>query len=169
LKSGKTGISRSNLITTIIVGGFVILVIAGLVISFLPAPSNSTTNRTQALYFSQISLISGSASSNSLNTTCKGDSQLEIYVTNSSPETIYLTNVTMVSSSLNMNGTTLVPLNNGCIPVSEDNPAIQGGSNDLEIVTYPSLNVQPYTRWNVTASFSNGQRISQLSLSSPLS
>jgi hypothetical protein len=164
----KKAISRSNLITSIVAGGFVILVVAGLVIAYLSPPAKSNSSSTQSLYFSEITLISGSASSSSLNTTCSGDSQLDVYVTNSSPNTIYMTNITMGSSNHAANTTTLVPLSNGCVPVSEDNPAIESGSNDLEILTYPSVPVPPYTSWNVTIDFSNGQRVTQLSLSSPL-
>jgi hypothetical protein len=150
------------------VGGFVILVVVGLVISYIGPLPKSSSNTKQSLYFSQISLISGSASSASLNMTCKGDSQLDIYVTNTSPNTIYMINVTISSSGHGANSAVLIPLSNGCLPVSEDNPAIQPGSNDLEIITYPSVLIHPYTSWNVTVDFSNGQKITQLSLASPL-
>jgi hypothetical protein len=163
----KPGISKSNLITSVVVGGFVILVISGLALAYLVNPPNQgTSSTTQSLYFSGLALISGSGSSNSLNTTCSGDSNLDVYVTNSSPNTIYMTNVTISASRLSTNATTLVPLNNGCIPVSENNPAIQAGSNDLLIETYPSIAVPPYTNWNVTIDFSNGQRLTQSSLTS---
>lgn len=162
---GKQGISRSNLITSVVVGGFVILVISALVLTYLVNPPNQSTSSTApSLYFSGITLISGSGSSNSLNTTCSGDSQLEVYVTNSSPNTIYMTNVTISASRLSTNATTLVPISNGCLPVSENNPPIQSGSDDLLILTYPSIPVPPYTNWNVTVDFSNGQRLTKSSL-----
>jgi hypothetical protein len=164
----KQGVSQSNLITSIVVGGFVVLVVAGLVLAYLtPTPNESTSTTAQALFFSGLSLLSGSGSSNSLNATCSGDSQLELSVTNSAPNTIYMTNVTM-SESHSTNATTLVPLSNGCIPVSENNPPIASGSNDFQILTYPSVPVPPYTSWNVTIYFSDGQTLSQLSISSPL-
>ncbi len=163
----KQGISRSNLITSILVGGFVILVVAALVLAYLVnPPNNNTPSSVQSLYFSGIVLISGSASTSSLTTPCSGDSQLALYVTNSSPNTISMTNVTLFASRLSTNATTLVRLSNGCDPVSEDNPSIQPGSNDLSILTYPSIPVPPYTNWNVTIDFSNGQRLTQLSLTS---
>jgi hypothetical protein len=163
----KQGVSKSNLITSVVVGGFVILVISALVLAYLVNPTvKNTSSTTPSLYFSGVVLISGSASSSSLNTTCSGDSQLEIYVTNSSPNTISMTNVIISASRLLTNATSLVPLSNGCVPVSEDNPPIQSGSNDLLILTYPSIPVPPYTNWNVTIDFSNGQRLSQSSLTS---
>ena len=144
-----------------------ILVVAALVFTYVDNPLNqriSTTTTTTSLYFSGIILISGSESSNSLNTTCSGDSQLDIYVTNTSPNTISMTNVTIFASGLSKNATTLVSLPNGCLPISEDPPAIQSGTNDLLIATYPNIAVPYLSHWNVIINFSNGQNLTQTNL-----
>jgi hypothetical protein len=163
----KRAISRSSVITSGVVGGFVVLVIVGLVLGYLLVPGGgSTTTSAGSLSFSGIILISGQSSASSLNSTCMGDSSLEIYVTNTSPNTIAMTNVTIFASRLSTNATTLVPLSNGCLPVSENNPQIQAGANDLGILTYPNVPIPPYENWNVIINFSDGQNLTQLGLTS---
>jgi hypothetical protein len=163
----RRAVSRSNLLTSIIVGGFVIVVIVGLVLGYLIVPTKgSTSSSVQELSFSGITLISGAASSNSLTATCMGDAQLEIFVTNISPNTIAMTNVTIFGPKLSTNATTLVPTSNSCLPVSENNPQIQSGANDLTILTYPSIPIPPYENWNLIIRFSDGQNLTQLSLTS---
>lgn len=163
----RRAISRSNLITSLLVGSFVVVVVVGLVLGYLVTPPNQSTSSSQSgLSFSGITLISGQASSNSLTTTCTGDAQLDVYVTNLSPSTITMTNVTIFASRLSTNATTLVPLSNGCLPVSESTPEIQSGANDLVILTYPNIPIPPYENWNVIISFSDGQNLTQLGLTS---
>jgi hypothetical protein len=166
----KQGISRSNLITSLVVGGFVTLVVLGLVFAYVLIPSGHSASTTQkSLFFSGITLISGSASSSSLNKSCSGDSYLEVYVTNNSNNTIYMENVTMLASNPSNSGTSLVSLSNGCIVISEDPQAVEPGSIDQSILTYPNVPVPFLSNWNVTVYFSNGQNLTQTRLTAEAS
>lgn len=158
----QRGISKSNAVTLLIVGIFVGIVVASLVLTYAPNGSvNSSSSTTDPIFVSTLTLISGSGSSVSLNKTCAGDTYLEIYVTNNSPNIFYLTNVTMSAYHSSAKGTVLIPLSNGCLPVSEGNPEVPQGADDVLIQTYPDVSVYPYSGWNVTVNFSNGQSLFQ--------
>jgi hypothetical protein len=167
LRTRRSGFSKSNAVTLLIVGIFVGIVIAALVLTYAPSGRTSTTTN-DPISVSGLTLISGTGSSASLNKTCAGDTYLQIYVTNNSPNIYYLTNVTMIEYHTSKNSTALTPLSNGCLPVSESNPEVPQGANDVLIQTYPVASVPPYTGWNVTIIFSNGQSVFQPDLlSSP--
>ena len=149
-------ISKSTALTSIIVAIFVIAVVAGLFLTY-----TSNTNNQPSFSVSQITLQSGTASTSSLNKTCSGDSELDIYVSNTLSTTIYLKNVTIFGSSLSQNGTTLVTVSSGCLPVDESNPVIASGSNDFLIASYPDIPLPLGTLCNVEIEFSNGQNLTE--------
>ena len=142
-----------------LVGLFVGLVVIGMLFVWV-FPSNTATGG--GLSVSALTLISGSASSLSFNKTCAGDTYLEIYVSNSGSSSISLTNASItLYDSPHTQGVVLVPESSGCIPVWESNPTIPPNSDDILIQTYPDVPVPPYTGWNVTILFSNGEKLTQ--------
>jgi hypothetical protein len=164
IHTNRSAYTKSSIITTVLVVIFVAIVIYGLVLTYLPTKQDNTST-TETLYTSGLTLISGSASSISFNQTCLGDTYLQLYVTNNSPNIYYLTNVTITAfHSSAKNSTVLVPISNGCLPVYESRPEIPEGSDDILIQTYPAVSVPPYTGWNVTIEFSDGQNITQPNL-----
>jgi hypothetical protein len=164
LKS-KKGISRSNAVTALVLVTFVGIVVVALVLTYvLPSiePARTTTT-SSGLYFAGLMLVSGASSSSSFNKTCLGDAYLELYVTNLSATPVNLTSVAISSSGI-VNATSLIALSNGCLPISEVEPTVQVGANDYLVQTYPNVPVAPYTIWNVTIEFSDGQTLVQRGL-----
>ena len=106
-------------------------------------------------------MISGTDSTNSFNASCSGDAYLELAVSNLTSNPISITNVTIFATRMQTNATALIPLSNGCIPVSEARPEISSGANQYLVVTYPNVPIPPFTQWNVTFVFSNGQTLTQ--------
>lgn len=155
----------SNLATTIIVGIFVGLVIVGMLVAYIFPPSGSAQNSGgfQGISLSEIILYSGPGSVNSYNQTCNvNEAQLQVYATNNSTANITLTNETFWGGSLGHNATGLVPVSNGCLPISQSGASIGPGVDDLVIESYPSTNLQLATSCYVDVQFSNGQNFTQL-------
>lgn len=164
MRTGTSGLSKSNAITLLVVGVFVALVIVSLVLTYAPSVTTATTPN-DPISISALTLIAGSASSVSLNKTCGEYASLQIYVTNNSPNIYYLSNVTIMEYHASKNnGTTLTPVSNGCLPVSQTNPEVPQGADDVLIQTYPDITVVFPSIWNVTVNFSNGQNVFQAAL-----
>jgi hypothetical protein len=165
--SVSSGLSKSNAVTLLIVGVFVGIVVVSLVVTYAPLGTSETTPTTtnDPITISGLTLTSGSASYESLNKTCGEYASLQISVTNDSPNIYYLSSVTIIEyhSSKN-NGTVLTPASNGCLPVSETNPEVPQGADDVLIQTYPNVTVGFPSIWNVTINFSNGQSVFQPAL-----
>lgn len=165
LKS-KLGISRSSAITAFVLVTFVGIVVVALVLTYIvPSiePVRSTSSSISGLYFAGLTLVSGGSSSSSFNKTCSGDAYLELYVSNLLTNPVNLTSITISSSGI-ANATSLIALSNGCLPISDVEPTVQVGANDYLVQTYPDVPVPPYTTWNVTIEFSNGQTLVQAGL-----
>ena len=139
-------------------GSFVGVVVIALVwANITPAGPQGTT-----LSFQELALFGGPASTHSLNESCKGDSQLEVYISNSSPSAVSIQSVAISGSGVE-NATAFVTVSNACLTISEASPVIPAGG-DYQLVGYVSAPLV-YTRpYNCTIIFSNGQSITNMLL-----
>jgi hypothetical protein len=163
MKTARGSIS-SNLATALILGVFVGLVIVGLVFAYA-FPGRSNVSGFSGITLSQVILYSGNQSSYSLTQTCNGDSELQITLLNNSTNTIDITNITLYGGSLSRNYTVLVPVSNGCVPVSQSDPAIAPDASDY-VVLYPSVSFPLFPPVSCLAdiSFSDGQNFTGIGL-----
>lgn len=143
----------SNLITGLLVGGFVAVVAIALVwVNFVPAVSTSNQ-----LNFQELALFGGSKSTISLNSTCNGDAQLEVNVQNPTTSTIHLQNVTIWGSGIT-NASVLVIVSNSCLSLSDANPAIPPGGT-YQLVGYVTAPIRYTSLYNYYIGFSNDQNV----------
>jgi hypothetical protein len=153
----------SNLLIGIVVGVFVGVVVLGLIfanLGYLIFPN--TTNGGPAITFSGYELFSGSNSSISYTSSCRGDAYLIVDISNNSPNSIQITNVTIYGSSLKQNASTLVSVsNNSCLPLSQANPSVPGNSS-YEFVGYLNIGLAPLTNCYFLMQFGDGQELSHL-------
>ena len=149
----KRSALSSNLITAVVVGGFVGVVVMALVwVNFVPAVP--TANQ---LNFQELALFGGSQSTISLNSTCIGDAQLEVNVQNLTPNPVQIQNVTIWGSGIT-NATVLVVVSNSCLPLSESNPAVPTGGS-YQLVGYVTAPLRYTSLYNYYIGFSNGQSL----------
>jgi hypothetical protein len=154
LRNNRIGIS-SNWLTGTIVGGFVGVVIFALVwTSITPGPSQQTQ-----LSFQEFSLFGGSASTRSLNSTCGGAAQLEVYIQNPTANNISIVNVTI--SGPGMTGATaLVIVSSSCLTISESSPVIAAGG-DYQLESYIDKPVRYTSTYECLVEFSDGETLNQ--------
>jgi hypothetical protein len=153
----------SNLAVAIIVGTFVGVVIIGLAVAYALPPGSGGSGVFRGISISGLTLYSGPGSTSSLTHTCNvNEAQLQVYATNNSTSTIVLTNETLYGGSLSHNGTGLVPVSNGCLPISESGAAVDAGESDFVISSFPSVDLPLGSSCYVEIQFSNGQNFTQL-------
>jgi hypothetical protein len=152
----------SNLLTATILGIFVGLVIIAMVVVYL-APSSSPQAVFQGITLSGLTLYSGPGSTVSYTQGCDiYEAQLVVYATNNSTTTILLSNETFYGSNISHNGTGLVPVSGGCLPIAQSPANVSSGVDDYTISTYPSVAIPLGTSCYVELQFSNGQNFTQL-------
>lgn len=145
----------SNLITGTIVGGFVGLVVIALVwTAIAPSPPPATQ-----LGYEELSLFGGSPSVRSLNSTCGGGAQLEVYIQNPTLNNISIVNVVINGSGVN-NATALVIVSNSCLTVAESAPLIQAGG-DYQLEGYVTAPLRYTASYDCVIRFSDGETVNQ--------
>jgi hypothetical protein len=153
----------SNLAVGLILGVFVGLVVISLVVVYILPSGSSPASHFSGVSLSGITLYSGPGSTESYSQGCNvNEAQLEIYASNNSSSTVNLANVTFYGGSLSRNGTGLVPVSSGCLPISQSPAPVSSGSDDLAIDSYPSVPMPLGTSCNVLLNFNNGQNFTQL-------
>ena len=151
-KGNRSGLS-SNLITALVVGGFVGAVAIALVwVNFVPAVS--TGNQ---LNFQELALFGGSQSTRSLNSTCSGDAQFEVNVQNPTGNNIQIQNVTIWGSGLT-NATVLLEVSHSCLKLSEVNPMVPA-QGTYQLIGYVNAPLRYTSLYGYYIGFSNGQSI----------
>ena len=152
LKGNRSGLS-SNLITALVVGGFVGAVAIALVwVNFVPAVS--TGNQ---LNFQELALFGGSQSARSLNSTCNGDAQFEVNIQNPTANDIQIQNVTIWGSGVT-NATVLVVVSHSCLTLSEVNPSITA-EGTYQLIGYVDATLRNTYLYQYYIGFSNGLKI----------
>ncbi len=145
----------SNLLTGTIVGGFVGVVVLALVwTSIMPGSPPSTQ-----LAYQELALFGGSPSVRSLNTTCGGAAQLEVYIQNPSIDNISIVNVVINGSGVN-NATALVIISNSCLTVAESSPVVPAGG-DYQLEGYINAPLRYTSTYDCYIQFSDGETINQ--------
>ena len=145
----------SNLLTGTIVGGFVGLVVIALVwTSIAPA-----TTQNPQLSYEELALFGGSASTRSLNSTCGGAAQLEVYVQNPSANNITIVNITISGNGVT-NATALVIVSNSCLTVAESSPVITAGG-DYQLEGYINAPLRYTSTYECYIQFSDGEILNQ--------
>jgi len=153
-KRERSAIS-SNLLTGTIVGGFVGLVVFALVwTSIMPGTAQSSQ-----LNYQELALFGGSPSVRSLNTTCSGAAQLEVYIQNPSVDNISIVNVTISGSGLT-NATALIIVSNSCLTLAESAPVIPAGG-DYQLEGYVNAALRYTSTYNCFIEFSDGETMNQ--------
>ena len=153
-KRYRSGLS-SNLITGTLVGGFVGVVVVALVWTAI-TPGSPQANQ---LSYQELALFGGSASTRSLNSTCGGAAQLEVYIQNPSTNNISIVNVTISGSGV-QNATALVIVSNSCLTIAESAPTIPSGG-DYQLEGYITAPLRFTTPYNCLIQFSDGESVNQ--------
>jgi hypothetical protein len=145
----------SNLLTGVIVGGFVGIVVFALVwTSIMPGSPPSTQ-----LAYQELALFGGSPSVRSLNTTCGGAAQLEVYIQNPSLDNISIVNIAIHGSGVS-NATALVIVSDSCLTVAESSPIIPAGG-DYQLEGYINAPLKYTSTYVCFIQFSDGETINQ--------
>jgi len=145
----------SNLLTGTIVCAFVGLVVFALIwTSTMPGSSQQSQ-----LSFQEFALFGGSSSTRSLNTTCGGAAQLEVYIQNPSADNISIVNVTISGSGV-ANATALVIVSNSCLTIAESSPVIPAGG-DYQLEGYVDAPLRYTSTYNCEIQFSDGEMLNQ--------
>ena len=153
-KKERTALS-SNLLTGAIVGGFVGIVVLALVwTSIVPG-----TTQNPQLSYEELALFGGSASVRSLNSTCGGAAQLEVYIQNPSANNITIANVTINGNGVT-NATALVIVSNSCLTVAESSPVIPAGG-DYQLEGYVNAPLRYTSTYDCYVQFSDGEILNQ--------
>ncbi len=151
----------SNLATALILSLFVGLVVIGLTFAYVLPSMQGQAQGSSGITLSDIVLYSGTASFVSYNQTCGNgqnrDAELQIYLANNSNKTVDITNISLYAGSPIQNGTALIPISNGCVPVSQTAPPIPADQNDFEVDSYPNIQLPITTECKIVVQFSNGQ------------
>jgi len=150
----KRSAISSNLLTAVIVGGFVGLVVFALVYTnVMPgAPASQ-------LSYEELALFGGSASYRSLNTTCGGAAQLEVYIQNPSANNISIINITISGSGVR-SATALVIVSNSCLTIAESLPVIPAGG-DYQLEGYIDAPLRYTSTYYCYMQFSDGETLNQ--------
>ena len=161
-KRRKRAIS-GNLFTSLIVGGFVAVIIIALVwTNYLP-PTQQGTQIT----FQELTLFGGPASTHSYTTTClgataqlqNGGAELDLYAQNPTPNPITIQSVTIYGNGV-QNATVYVALSNSCLTISEAGVSIPAGG-DYQLTAYVSEPLAFASTYICVVLFSNGQILNQ--------
>jgi hypothetical protein len=153
-KTKRSAIS-SNLLTGSVVGGFVTLVVIALVWASL-APGSPQSNQ---LAYEEAALFGGPPSTHSLNSTCQGDAQFEVFIQNPTGDNITVENVTITGSGVR-NATVFVALSNACLTIAESSPVIPAGG-DYQLEGYADVPLRYTSTYDCFLEFSNGQIFNQ--------
>lgn len=154
LGRNKRSAISSNLLTALIVVGFVGLVVFALVYTnIMPGTAQSQ------LSYEELALFGGSASVRSLNTTCGGAAQLEVYIQNPSANNISIVNVTISGSGVK-GATALVIISNACLTIAESSPVIPAGG-DYQLEGYIDTPLRYTSTYYCYIQFSDGESLNQ--------
>jgi len=145
----------SNLLTGTIVGGFVGVVIIALVWTGF-SPGSPQSNQ---IAYEEIALFGGPASAHSLNSTCQGDAQFEVFMQNPTGSNITIQNV-IISGSGVKNATIFIALSNACLTLSESAPVIPAGG-DYQLEGYADVPLRYTSAYDCFIEFSTGQTLNQ--------
>jgi hypothetical protein len=122
--------------------------------SIMPGSPQSTL-----LAYQEVALFGGSASVRSLNATCGGAAQLEVYIQNPSEDNISIVNVVISGSGVN-NATALVVISNSCLTIAESLPVVPAGG-DYQLEAYIDAPLRYTSTYNCFIQFSDGETINQ--------
>lgn len=147
-------VSKSNLLTGVIVGGFAAIVIFALVWT----SSLQGAQGTQ-LSFQELTLFGGSGSEHSYTAACSGAALLEIYAQNPTSDPIKIKNVTIYGNGV-ANATVYVSLSNGCLNLQEFGVSIPAGGN-YQLEGYVNEPLAFASAYRCVITFSNGQELNQ--------
>ena len=161
-KRRRSGIS-GNLFTSLIVGGFVGVVVIALVWSYYLPP----VQQSRQLSFQSLTLFGGPASTHSYTTTClgataqlqNGGAELDLYAQNPTPAPITIQNVTISGNGV-QNATVYIALSNSCLTISEAGVSVPAGG-DYQLVSYVSAPLAFASTYRCVVFFSNGQILNQ--------
>jgi len=145
----------SNLLTGTIVGGFVGLVVIALIWASV-APGSPRSNQ---LAYEEIALFGGPPSTHSLNSTCQGDAQFEVFIQNPTADNVTIENVTISGSGVK-NAAVFIALSNACLTISESSPVIPG-NRDFQLEGYASVPLRYTSTYDCFIKFSNGQVLNE--------
>jgi len=145
----------SNLLTGTIVGGFVGLVVIALIWASV-APGSPRSNQ---LAYEEIALFGGPPSTHSLNSTCQGDAQFEVFIQNPTADNVTIENVTISGSGVK-NAAVFIALSNACLTISESSPVIPG-NGDFQLEGYASVPLRYTSTYDCFIKFSNGQVLNE--------
>jgi hypothetical protein len=153
-KTRRTAIS-SNLLTGTIVGGFVGLVVIALIWASV-APGSPRSNQ---LAYEEIALFGGPPSTHSLNSTCQGDAQFEVFIQNPTADNITVENVAISGSGVK-NASVFVALSNACLTIAESSPVVPS-NGDYQLEGYASVPLRYTSTYDCFIEFSNGQILNE--------
>lgn len=111
------------------------------------------------LAYEELALFGGSPSTRSINTTCSGGAQLEVYIQNPTENNISITNVTIHGSGV-ANATALVIVSNSCLTVAESSPVIPAGG-DYQLEGYVNAPLRYTATYDCYIQFSDGETMNQ--------
>jgi hypothetical protein len=155
IRKNESAAISSNLLTGTIVGGFVGLVVFALVWTAVVPGSPQSSQ----LSYEELALFGGSPSVRSINTTCGGAAQLEVYVQNPSGNNVSIVNVTISGSGV-ANATALVIVSNSCLTVAESAPVIPAGG-DYQLEGYIDAPLRYTSTYDCFIQFSDGETVNQ--------
>lgn len=111
------------------------------------------------LSYEELALFGGSASARSLNSTCGGAAQLEVYIQNPSANNISIVNVTISGSGVR-SATALVIVSNSCLTIAESSPVIPAGG-DYQLEGYIDAPLRYTSTYSCYIQFSDGESLNQ--------
>jgi len=149
-------ISKSSMIATVVVVALVAVVLAGLYYTYFFPAASSTTNSDVSIM--NLTLLSGSPSTRSLNQSCQGDAIIEMEILNQSPSSIHISSIAISGSNLNQSASILDSVSNSCLTLAESNPVIQASSS-LLLDGYVNMPLSFGASYKYLISFDNGQSI----------
>lgn len=153
MKPRKRTIS-SNILTGIVVGGFVALVIFGLI--YTSTLQGTTGNQ---LSFQQLTLFGGNASQHSYTSNCLGAALLELYAQNPTSAAVRIQDVVIYGSGV-VNATVYISLSNACLTLQESGVSVPA-SGDYQLEGYVNAPLSFASAYRCIITFSNGQRLNQ--------
>jgi len=113
--------------------------------------------QSSQLSYQEFALFGGSPSTRSINSSCGGAAQLEVYIQNPSPNNISIVNV-VISGSGVKNATALVIVSNSCLTIAESSPVIPA-EGDYQLEGYVNTPLRYTSTYNCFIQYSDGESV----------